>query len=183
MRVITLKNYLRAYINELSYCKSNRIHNLLDEAKEKNPRLCEPLLLYAFLSMDKNRFKSFYEKESALFENIENTITAFEKINNGIDLADVKALNLPIEFVKVIKSYFNYRNRYLNDLHTKGLMKKKIEIIKKEKEVSNYRIYHDLNINQGNFNDFMKNERLNKLSLNKTNEVLRYLENYEINNL
>ena len=63
------------------------------------------------------------------------------------------------------------------DNHIKSLILDKIIKLQKEKHITNYRIYKDLKINPGNFNSFIKNRNLNKLSLNKSREVYNYLLN------
>lgn len=63
-----------------------------------------------------------------------------------------------------------------NDNHIKALMLDKIIALKTQKSVSNYRIYTDLKINAGNFNDFVKNRNLNRLSTDKRREVYNYLQ-------
>lgn len=64
-----------------------------------------------------------------------------------------------------------------NDEHIKALMIDKIIKLKETKHISNYRIYTELGINAGNFNDFVKNRNLTRLSLNKSREVYNYLQN------
>ena len=63
-----------------------------------------------------------------------------------------------------------------NDDNIKKLMLDKIIRLKSEKNISNYRIYTDLKLNPGNFNSFIKNRNIKKLSLSNTRETLNYLE-------
>ncbi|MGN1304323.1 MAG: hypothetical protein ACI4YB_04720, partial [Oscillospiraceae bacterium] len=85
--------------------------------------------------------------------------------------------NLPIDYLKVVNSYNRKIGMKENDDHIKELMLDKIVKLKDQKNISNYRIYTELKINAGNFNDFIKNRSLNKLSLNKSREVYNYLQN------
>lgn len=78
--------------------------------------------------------------------------------------------------MKVLTSYKCKAGMKANDDHIKELMIERIVKLKEQKNVSNYRIYTDLRINAGNFNDFIKNRNLNKLSLNKSRDVFNYLQ-------
>ena len=78
--------------------------------------------------------------------------------------------------MKVLNSYKCKAGMKANDDHIKELMIERIVKLKEQKNISNYRIYTDLKINAGNFNDFIKNRNLNKLSLNKSRDVFNYLQ-------
>lgn len=46
---LTLKGYIKSYVTEMSYARTNSILKLIDEL-DCNPRLREPLILYACLT-------------------------------------------------------------------------------------------------------------------------------------
>jgi len=62
-----------------------------------------------------------------------------------------------------------------NELHTKTLVLKKIRTIQQQKQISNYRIYTDLKMNQGNVNDFLTNGNVSKLSLSSVEKIFDYV--------
>ena len=47
-----------------------------------------------------------------------------------------------------------------------------------KKKVSKYRVYKDLKLNPGNFNDFLKNNNLDKLSFKNCKKAYDYVVNY-----
>ena len=46
MRQLTFKGFLKQYVNELSFCRTNKIRLLADEAPNGNYRLVEPLTAF-----------------------------------------------------------------------------------------------------------------------------------------
>jgi hypothetical protein len=83
--------------------------------------------------------------------------------------------NLPETYKKILNTYKYKRNRITNDNHTKSLMRNKIIQIKKDKSISNYRIYTQLGMKHGNVNYFLKNGNLSKLSLNDVRAIFDYV--------
>lgn len=177
MRELTFKGFLKKYLNELSYCHSNSFYKLSKEAESQNPRLREPLLIYANLSLEKDKllrilsYYKWFQKDYDYFKN-------YQKSNLLIDDLTNDESDIPIDYKKVYKTYINLRDYTVHDMYTKELMWNKIAKLKSEKSISNYRLYTDLNLNHGNLNDFVKNKRFSKLSLVNTKKVLNYLENY-----
>ena len=181
MRELTFKGFLKKYLNELSYCHSNSFYKLSKEAESQNPRLREPLLIYVNLSLEKDKLLrilsnyKWFQKDYDYFKNYQKSNLLIDDLmddlmNDGSDI--------PIDYKKVYKTYINLRDYTVHDMHTKELMWNKITKIKAEKSVSTYRLYTDLNLNHGNLNDFVKNKKLDKLSLENTKKVLNYLESY-----
>jgi len=84
---------------------------------------------------------------------------------------------LPAEYLKVWKSYLSEKNRTVTDNQAKALMWNKIARLQNEKQVTNYRLYTDLELNHGNLNAYLKHGDSSKLSLDTTRKVLQYLEN------
>lgn len=166
MRQLTLLGFLSEYVKSLSECNSLNIHKLINEVYGGNYRLREPLFLYCFYS-DKSdillKYLNDTDKEEYTF------IVMLLKKNQTDDL--------PTDFVKVLNSYKRKAGMKDNDDNIKRLMLDKIIMLKEQKKVTNYRIYKDLNINAGNFNDFVKNRKLSRLSLDKSREVYNYLQN------
>lgn len=166
MRQLTLLGFLSEYVRSLSECNSLNIHKLTDEVYGGNYRLREPLFLYCFYSSKSDillKYLNDTDREEYTF-----VITLLKK--NQTD-------GLPADFVKVLNSYKRKVCMKDNDDNIKRLMLDKIIMLKEQKKVTNYRIYKDLNINAGNFNDFIKNRKLNRLSLDKSREVYSYLQN------
>ena len=146
MRQLTLLGFLSEYVKSLSECNSLNIHKLINEVYSGNYRLREPLFLYCFYS-DKSAILLKYlnntDKEEYIF-----IVTLFK--NNQVD-------DLPSDFVRVLNSYRRKIGMKDNDDNIKRLMLDKIIMLKKQKKVTNYRIYKDLNINAGNLSCYSRN--------------------------
>lgn len=165
MRKLTLLGFLSEYVRSLSERNTLNIHKLIDEVYSGNDRLREPLFMYCFYS-NKTDILMKYLTESDKVEYIKNT----ELLKKG------HTNKLPENYMKGLNSYKCKAGMKANDDHIKELMIERIVKLKEQKNISNYRIYTDLKINAGNFNDFIKNRNLNKLSLNKSRDVFNYLQ-------
>lgn len=179
MRMLTFEGFLRAYLKRLSYSGSSGIFKLSKESMSENPRLREPLLLYVLLTAEKRQLDKLLANNLHLKQDFDEyfiDLPLFEIIESLHNTSF-----FPETYHKVYNSYLVRKNKVLNDNHTKQLMKAKILRIQKQKAVSNYRIYTRLCLNPGNFNDFMKNDRLEKLSLENTRKVLNFLDHYHDN--
>ncbi|MCL2426794.1 MAG: hypothetical protein FWD05_10725 [Oscillospiraceae bacterium] len=177
MRQLTFKGFLHKYVRELSYCRSNDIRLLAREVPEKNYRLVEPLVLYA-LSIGKNDYlnriaeDSFLLAESFRFEDM--------SLDDVISMLEHEIVNndgvVPLNYVKVYQSYHYFRDKQINQNHTKMLMRDKINELFKQKNISVYRVYTDLGLNHGCVHDYVKNGNVQGLSLDSAKKILEYLK-------
>jgi len=174
MRTLTFRGFLKEYIKELSLCRSTNLTKIVNEL-HRNPRLREPVILYSIL----------FDKQSILLEKIKDDdkiivlINKYDKdslLNNLSNYSE----DLEVEFIKVWKSYISKRNKPQNVNHTKELILNKIYENKKIKNISNYRIYKDLNLNHGNINSWLKNGECDKVSLETARKVLKYTEELKV---
>lgn len=131
-------------------------------------------MLYGLLALDKQQLFKLLAQNKYLQEDYDHYFRG-----HGVQQLETTLLegasDLPDAYYKVYKSYLMRRNRSANDNHTKQLMKAKIEQLQLQKNVSNYRVYTSLHLNPGNYNDFIRNNRLEKLSLENARKVLSYL--------
>ena len=171
MRELTFSGFLTEYVRSLSKAGTTSVFALAREAAGDNPRLREPLLLYALACGKKDlllraakRFglESFYE-------------SAFASIGNNPVETVLAESRLSKEYLKVWKSYLSKRNSHYTDDETKELMRSRIIRLQKERNVTNYRLYTDLKLNPGNLNAWLKHGDGNKISLDRARDVLRYL--------
>ncbi|MCH5193126.1 MAG: transcriptional regulator [Oscillospiraceae bacterium] len=166
MRKLTMSGFLSGYVKSLSENRTLNIHKLTGEVYNGNHRLREPLFLYCYYSGKSDILLKYLNDDDTSEYNYVSRLLKKNQISS-----------LPSDFEKVINSYSRRVGMPENDNHIKSLMLDKIIKLQKEKHVTNYRIYKDLQINPGNFNSFIKNRNLNKLSLNKSREVYNYLQN------
>jgi len=176
MRKLTFEGFLRRYVRELSFENTNSIYKLAHEATNENPRLREPLFLYAVFNGKVDELKSAVAHSSELQQVYSPIFSKYAERDNLRQAVVYNHDDLPNEYKKVYRSFQTLQKQPESDSHTKSLMRSKIERMKAQKGISNYRIYTDLKLNPGNFNDFMKNSKLEKMSLDKLREILEYLE-------
>lgn len=163
MRKLTLLGFLSEYVKSLSENNTLNIHKLTSEVYNGNYRLKEPLFLYCYYSDKADILLKYLSDED-------------KREYFAVSLGIKNNVKLPSEYMKVFNSYKCRVGMKDNDNQIKLLMIDKIIKLKKSKNISNYRIYTELGINAGNFNDFVKNRNLNKLSLDKSREVYNYLQ-------
>lgn len=173
MRELTFAGFLKRYVRELSAGDTNSLYSLAGEAGHDNPRLREPLFLYAM----------FTGKEDVLLKAAkdESLRNAYRRMLEGYDKEDIRrALEaddpaLGEAYRKVWRSYRGQKNRRETDDETKALMRKRILAMQKEMNVSNYRIYTDLGLNPGNLNAWLKHGESGKVSLSTARRALAYM--------
>lgn len=175
MKVLSFVGFLKKYVQELSGQKTVSVRKLAKDAEFDSPRLREPLLLFVFLSHEQasaSRLLEGYPKLSKLYRQL------CEAQSPDMLLSDLESgtNGLPEGFLKVYRSYHSVRNRSKNEMETKRLMRQRILKLQAEKKVTDYRLYTTLHLNAGNFSAFMRQQKLDRLSLNKARQMLSFLE-------
>ena len=175
MRELTFLGFLTRYVRQLSLSNTNGLYKLAQEASTNNPRLREPLFLYALYSQ-KTDLLLQATKDEALHQYYQTMLNTYsmESMSNAFTM---HSTNLAEEYHKVWKSYLNVKNRNQADNHTKELMRNKVKRLQEQHKVTNYRIYTDLKLNPGNLNAWLKHGNCDKVSLDVARQILRYVEN------
>ena len=176
MRKLTFEGFLKQYVAELAGVQTAGIHKLADCLSE-NPRLKEPLFLYA-LAFDKVDLLVRYTANS--------TIAAeYEQLSNLYSLEQMRlllenqSLELPEGYLKVWRSYCSVRDAALADNDTKDLIHRRVVEIQQKKHLTNYRIYADLKLNPGNVNAWLKHNDSSKMSLDCARQIYKYAKSYQ----
>lgn len=178
MRALTFSGFLAQYVKQLAAEETNSLYKLAAEAGSNNPRLREPLLLYAvYTQKEKVLLKA--TKEPKLRMEYQRMVTLYSA-DMMTELFEQASPKLPAEYHKVWRSYQSRRNRGQADEHTKELMRQKVKRLQAQKGVTNYRIYTDLKLNPGNLNAWLKHGDAEKVSLETARRTLRYLENRSV---
>ena len=174
MRQLTFRGFLKRYLKALSGENGINLRALLSSAESDNLRLREPLLLYMMVIGKKQQFLEFANGKEAFSEMVAVANTYDWK---SLELAlEAKEESLPIQLQKVYDSYCVKRDWKKGENHSKSLMWNKITKLQREKNISNYRIYKDLELNPGNINAYLKHGDSSKLSLATARKTLDYLE-------
>lgn len=175
MRQLTFRGFLAQYVRALSGSETSSLYRLAREAERNNPRLREPLLLYALYS-GKQTVLLQATRHSALYAEYSDMMARYSAEKMTQSLA-ARSPSLPEGYHKVWSSYQSLANKKTTEARTKELMRKKIRQLQEKYGVSNYRVYTDLGLNAGNLNAWLKNGESSKVSLETARRTLRYLEN------
>ncbi len=174
MRQLTFSGFLTRYVRSLSCKDTGSLYALVREAAGENPRLREPLLLYAL-----------YTDKAALLLRAAKGTRLSQPYGEFLRRNDVQTVThqleahspaLPEEYHKVWRTYQSLRARPQTDMQTKALMYQKIRRLQEQNGITNYRIYTDLKLNQGNLNAWLKTGESGKVSLATARRVLRYVQ-------
>ncbi|MBO4831174.1 MAG: transcriptional regulator [Oscillospiraceae bacterium] len=178
MRQLTFPGFMARYVRGLSANNSGAIYALSREALRDNPRLREPLYLYA-LSTGREKvllkavrgtaLRKEYEQMSALYS-YEDLLEAFKTTPE----------KLPEGYRKVWMSFVSAAERTDRDSRVKALIRDRVNSLREEKHVSVYNISKNLDLNNSNLNDWLKNDTPGKVSLKTARAVLRYLDDPEM---
>ena len=132
MRKLTFEGFLKQYVAELSGIQTASVHKLADRMAE-NPRLKEPLFLYAL---------AFNKVELLLRYTANSTIAAeYEQLSNRYSLAQMRlflekqSLELPEGYLKVWRNYCSVRDAALADNDTKELIHRRVLELQQKKEI------------------------------------------------
>lgn len=176
MRELTFKGFLAQYVKRLSKSNTNSLYKLVEEASSDNPRLKEPLFLFA-LHSGKQTILLQATKDQSLFAEYQKMVSQYSA-GQMMRLLEEKDSALPNEYHKVWSNFQTQKNRGQLDNHTKELIRQKILRIQEKSRASNYRIYTDLKLNPGNVNAWLKHGVADKVSLDMARRILGYVEDY-----
>ena len=117
MRKLTFEGFLKQYVAELSGVQTASIHKLADCLSE-NPRLKEPLFLYA-LACDKVELLLRYTANSTIAAEYEQLSNLYS-LEQMLVLLEKQSSELPEGYLKVWRSYCSVRDTSLADNDTKA---------------------------------------------------------------
>lgn len=176
MKPLTFAGFLKKYVQDLSGMATLNCRKLAKAAEVESPRLREPLAMLLFLTHSPEACRKALRgcsKTSVQF----NYLNAFQSVDDLFDAMENQTAELPERFLKAYRSYRSVRDRNKNEQWTKSLMRKRILKLQAEKHMTDYRIYTALRLNPGNYSEFMRHQKLNRLSLSKVRRILFFLEN------
>lgn len=176
MRKLTFEGFLKQYVAELSGAQTASIHKLADCVQD-NPRLKEPLYLYA-LAFDKVNLLLRYTKDPAHLAEY-GRFSKLYSLEQMLTLLENQSPELPEGYLKVWRSYCSVRDAALADNDTKELIHRRVVEIQQKKHLTNYRIYADLKLNPGNVNAWLKHNDSSKMSLDCARQIYKYAKSYQ----
>ena len=174
MRQLSFPGFTKRYVASLSQAGTTAIYPLTREAASENPRLREPLLLYA-LSNGQEKVLMAAAKNTPLAEAYGSLLQKYDYASMLSSLREQDP-TLPQEYRKVWSSYLSVSGKGDRDRRVKALLREKIMQAKQEKGVSTYRICQDIGLNNSNINSWLKNGSDDKVSLDTARRVYDYLQ-------
>ena len=175
MRKLTFEGFLKQYVAELSDVQTASIHKLA-VCLQENPRLKEPLYLYA-LTFDKVNLLLRYTESNDCFAEYERISNSYP-LEQMLMLLENQSAELPEGYLKVWRSYCSVRDAVLADNDTKELIHRRVLELQQKKKLTNYRLYTDLKLNPGNVNAWLKHNDSSKMSLDCARQIYKYAKNY-----
>lgn len=177
MRELSFNGFLRKYIDELSYQGGENLCKLALEADTRNPRLKEPLVLYAYFVKDSITVKRQFSDSTLYYDYCEFSTNYPEP---KLAMEYLKRGSIPDSYQKVYRSYVSRRDRQKYDNEFKESLRVEIQTALRDKNVTAYELLQvqSLELNKGNFYAFLRG-KTNSMSTNDVYRVLKYLKNLE----
>jgi len=179
MRRPVFSRWIKRQVLEIADASTFSLRKFAAAAQKENPRLMEPLLLYAITADQVDRLISFVYKDDVL-ESCKSVLPVLQ----GIDL-EAAALSgqlddsLPREYGKFLKSYRASYNRPETAKDSKRMRWERSRALQLEKGVITADIYRALGLNAGNVNAYLKHGDIDKVSLQNATDIMDYLYQFK----
>lgn len=174
MRRLTFAGFLQSYVRALSAKDTVALPKLV-ELSETEPRLVEPLLLWAVTTGRALRLARLLRGRDTLEQELETLLQLQEAgLLESALAADESSLRP--EYCKVWRSYVARRDAPLRDQELRLEARKRVLALESQKGVTRYRMAKDLGLNPGNLHAFLSQANPTKLSLDRVVELVEYLE-------
>lgn len=176
MRRPTFERWIAREIQHLSGSDSLNLRKLAAMAQDSTPRLVEPLFLYAFETgkiealldyLWRDDVRASYKYVLEMLED-QDSMQATALSEGGLGL-------LPRDYSKHLASFRAAYNRPETDAESKRMRWERSRDLQLKKGISNADIYNALGLNPGNVNAYMKHGALDKVSLQNSTDIMKYL--------
>ncbi|MHB1136468.1 MAG: hypothetical protein ACYCXR_09320 [Coriobacteriia bacterium] len=174
MRRLTFEGYLGSYVRQLAGQNTSSLSSLVRRAQTE-PRLVEPLLLWAVVSGRADRLSRLLDGQLDRERDLKTLVALWEEGRLESELA-TNGPSLKSEFTKVWRSYVVRRDAPTRDAELKLEARKRVLALEAAKGMTRYRMAKDLGLNPGNLHAFLAQGNVSKVSLNRAYELVDYLE-------
>lgn len=177
MKTQSFKNYLKQYVKSLTEGSTLSLNKINNQAKN-NYRLRTIFSFYSLIDNEvENQLIKRKEDLSFLYGEYIKCKVNYGYINED-NLSDY--MDSLSDFDELKKVYQYYEDTVVKKENAiKELYLNKILTTQQRKHISKYKIYKTLNLNPGNTNDFLKNKKLNKMSLENTKKIYKFINNID----
>lgn len=174
MRRLTFAGYLGSYVRFLGGQETLALSRLAALTRSE-PRLVEPLLLWAAKTGRAGRLSELLEDRERLLGELE-TLVSMEQAGRLEPALATEDPRLRPEYSKVWRSYVARRDAPVRDAELKLEARKRVLALEKAKGVTRYRMAKDLGLNPGNLHAFLAQGDPSKVSLDRALGLVEYLE-------
>jgi len=174
VRRLTLSGFLESYVRYLSGEDTLSLPRLVALLPEE-PRLVEPLLLWAAVTNRSGRLARLLAEDSDLLADLRLlvSLSAVGRLEDALASEDSR---LRPEYAKAWRSYVVRRDAPARDARLKLKARERVLALEAQKGVSRYRLAKDLGLNPGNLHAFLSHGDPRKLGLEKACQLVEYLE-------
>lgn len=174
MRELTFCGFLKKYLQDLSGQNGENLRILAKKADSGNPRLKEPLVLYAYFTKEEETAKRQFVN-SSLYEEFCDFSKKYKNKEEAIEYLSQKAQT--DNYRKVYKSYVSKRDKYKSEAALKKYIREEILLELKNKGVSAYSVAmaKNLKLNKSNFYSFLRG-KVDCITLSSAYNVLKNLK-------
>lgn len=173
MRRLTFEGYLLAEVQRLAGVQTTALAVLCNRLPEE-PRLFEPLAMWAAVTGSLSRFEACVQSESRAEELSKlRALSSSGNLENALSSED---LPLPPAYLKTWTSYVSRRDASKRDEMLKSAVRDRVLAAEAARHVTRYRMAKDLGLNHGNLHAFLSMGNTKKLSLDRAYELLKYVE-------
>jgi len=173
MSRITFSGWLKLELVRMSGRKTVSIHKLAVLSQEDNPRLAEPLLLFAMETGTVPRLMSHTKDQQTEEEYRQVLAVCGDRSITTLNGEQRDAL--PWGYKKLLESWQAAEERPQHIEESKRMRLDRSLQLMREKGVSNAQVYHALNLNPGNTNAYFKHGDTSKVSLENATKIMKYL--------
>lgn len=174
MRRLTFDGFLESYVRALAGAGTLALSELAARS-ESEPRLTEPLLLWAARSGRASRLAKLLEGRGDL----PGELAVLSSLEGSGDLEAALAAEDPRlrpEYAKVWRSFVARREAPVRDAELKLKARERVLDLEARKQVTRYRMAKDLGLNPGNLHAYLAQGNTSKLSLERVFQLVEYLE-------
>ncbi|MDZ4178763.1 MAG: hypothetical protein U1E29_05975 [Coriobacteriia bacterium] len=174
MRRLTFRGFLQSYVRALSG-EGTLALSRLAELSRTEPRLVEPLLLWAAVTDRAERLDDLLEGRQRMRQELRMLAQLHATGSLEDELAGSRS-PLRAEYVKAWNSYTVRRDAVSRDKELRLEARKRVLELESRKNVPRYRMAKDLGLNPGNLHAFLSQSDPTKLSLDRVVDLVEYLE-------
>jgi hypothetical protein len=173
MRQLTFRGYLEPYVRYLSGQPTLALPRLT-ELTRSEPRLVEPLLLWAATTGRAPRLSSLLDEQAELRAELATLVSLEERgrLERALAAGDPRVRP---EYAKVWRSYVARRDAHTRDAQLKLEARDRVLALEATRCVSRYRMAKDLGLNPGNLHAFLSQGNTSKLSLDRAYRLVAYV--------